>query len=172
MPSRSPGRRAYPQAWLPMPLSMRLLMLAECLLGRFPRCSVAAALLSPSSPHTAPTLSAPMQLPPPLTASRCSDFLQHQQNSHRALVLLGSILVALLPITLAWGYGEMWEGGEPLPDPWRYRTFLPLIWLTAGGAVCGNTWIEDHLFWRPGLRGKESSSSTSGGRSSGSPAYR
>src|SRR6202034_3680195 len=67
--------------------------------------------------------------------------------SHRCLILFGSLLVALLPIVLAWGYGEMWEGGEPLPNPRVYRALLPLSWLIAGIAVCGNTWVEAHLFW-------------------------
>ena len=40
-------------------------------------------------------------------------YLRRQRIAHRALVLFGSLLVALLPITLAWGYGEMWEGSEP-----------------------------------------------------------
>ncbi len=138
-----------PQAWLPMPLSMRLLMLAGVFWAAFHTLCCCRASITVKPAHRAHFVR-----PNSLEAqtARDADFLEHQQNSHRALVLLGSILVALLPITLAWGYGEMWEGGEPLPDPWRYRLFLPLIWLTAGGAVCANAWIEDHLFWRPGLR--------------------
>ncbi len=138
-----------PQAWLPMPLSMRLLMLAGVLWAAFHALCCCRASITVKPAHRAHFVP-----PNSLESQTASDaaFLQHQQNSHRALVLLGSILVALLPITLAWGYGEMWEGGEPLPNPWRYRLFLPLIWLTAGVAVCANTWIEDHLFWRLGLR--------------------
>jgi hypothetical protein len=67
------------------------------------------------------------------------------QNSHCALVLLGSILVMLAPTVLAWGYGAMWEGGEPLQHPWPYRVFLPLIWLIACVGVCGNAWVEEYL---------------------------
>jgi hypothetical protein len=44
----------------------------------------------------------------------------------------------------------MWEGGEPLPNPWAYRVFLPILWLAACGAVCANTWIEDYLFQKGG----------------------
>ena len=42
----------------------------------------------------------------------------------------------------------MWQGGEPLPDPWPYRAFLPLIWFIVGFAVCANAWVEDNLFKR------------------------
>jgi hypothetical protein len=145
------GRQAagrVPQAWLPMPLSMRLLMLAGVIWAAFHALCCCRASITVKPAHRAHFVP-----PNSLQAQTACDeaFLRHQQNSHRALVLFGSILVALLPITLAWGYGEMWEGGEPLPNPWRYRLFLPLIWLTAGGAVCANTWIEDHLFFRPRL---------------------
>ncbi len=140
-----------PQAWLPMPLSMRLLMLAGAYWAAFHLLCCCRASITAKPAHRAHFVRPNSNSPHPLT--ECDDdALRHQQNSHRALVLLGSILVALLPITLAWGYGEMWEGGEPLPDPWRYRTFLPLIWLTAAGAVAGNAWIEDHLFWRPDVQ--------------------
>jgi hypothetical protein len=42
----------------------------------------------------------------------------------------------------------MWEGGEPLPNPWLYRAFLPVVWLIAGIAVCANAWVEQNLFER------------------------
>ncbi len=71
--------------------------------------------------------------------------LRRHKYAHRALILLASILIALVPITLAWGYGEMWENGEPLLHPWPYRAYLPFIWFIACIAVCGNSWVENHL---------------------------
>jgi hypothetical protein len=138
-----------PQAWPDMPLSMKFLMLAGVLWAGFHAVCCCRASITAKPAHRAHFVRPNCSSIQPLT--RCDTaFLRHQQNSHRALVLLGSLLVALLPITLAWGYGEMWEGGEPLPNPWPYRVFLPIMWLAACGALCANTWIEDYLFQRGG----------------------
>ncbi len=138
-----------PQAWLDMPLSMKFLMLAGVFWAGFHALCCCRASITVKPAHRAhfvrPNCSSTQKATPCDAA-----FLRHQRNSHRALVLMGSLLVALLPITLAWGYGEMWRGGEPLPKPWPYRAFLPLMWLIAGIAVCANTWIEDCLFQRSG----------------------
>ena len=137
-----------PEAWLGMPLSMKFLMLAGLFWAAFHAHCCCRGSITARPAHRAhfvrPNCS--VEKPTPCDAA----FLRHQQNSHRALVLLGSLLVALLPITLAWGYGEMWEGGEPLPNAWPYRVFLPLMWLTACSALCANTWIEDYLFQKGG----------------------
>jgi hypothetical protein len=138
-----------PEAWLGMPLSMKFLMLAGLFWAAFHAHCCCRASITAKPAHRAhfvrPNCNS---VEKPTTCDGA--FLRHQQNSHRALVLLGSLLVALLPITLAWGYGEMWEGGEPLPNPWAYRLFLPIMWLAACGAVCANTWIEDYLFQKGG----------------------
>jgi hypothetical protein len=134
-----------PQAWLPMPPSMKLLMLAGLFWAVFHALCCCRASITVKPAHRAHFVrphcsSVPGQY-------RCdAAFIKGQQRLHRWLILFGSILVALLPIVLAWGYGEMWEGGEPLPNPWLYRALLPLSWLIAAIAVCGNTWVEDHLF--------------------------
>ena len=134
-----------PQAWLPMPPSMKLLMLAGLFWAVFHAlcCCRASITVKPAyRAHFArPNCSSvPGQSP-------CDAvFIKRQQDSRQWLILFGTLLVALLPIVLAWGYGEMWEGGEPLPNPWLYRALLPLSWLIAGIAVCGNTWVEDYLF--------------------------
>jgi hypothetical protein len=136
-----------PQAWLAMPPSMKLLMLAGLFWAFFHALCCGRASITVKPAHRA------YFVRPNCTSnakpSKCdAAYLKRQQNSHRSLILFGSILVALLPITLAWGYGEMWEGGEPLPDPWLYRAFLPLVWLIAGIAVCANAWVEQDLFER------------------------
>jgi hypothetical protein len=143
---------SMPQAWLGMPPSMKLLMLAGLFWAVFHAlcCCRASITVKPAHrahfvrPHCTPI---PNQATP--EQPKChKTYLERQQNSHRALILFGSILVALLPIALAWGYGEMWQGGEPLPNPWIYRAFLPLIWFIVGFAVCANAWVEDNLFKR------------------------
>jgi hypothetical protein len=140
---------SMPHAWLPMPLSMKLLMLAGVFWAAFHALCCCRASNTVNPAHRAyfvrPNCSSPESL-----TNRDAASLRRHQNTHQALILFGSILVALLPIILAWGYGEMWQGGEPLPDPWIYRAFLPLMWLIAAIAVCGNTWIEDYLFSRRG----------------------
>jgi hypothetical protein len=136
-----------PQAWLGMPPSMRLLMLAGLFWAVFHALCCCRASITVKPAHRAHFVRpdcASMQDQPKCDKAH----LERQQNSHRALILFGGILVALLPITLAWGYGEMWQGGEPLPDPWPYRAFLPLIWFIVAVAVCANAWVEDNLFKR------------------------
>ena len=144
-----------PQAWPSMPPSMKLLMVAALFWAVFHALCCCRASITVKPAHRAHFVR------PNCTftsgQSKCdTTYLKWEQNSHRSLILFGSVLVAFLPITLAWGYGEMWEGGEPLPDPWPYRAFVPLIWLIAGIAVCANAWVEHYLFERndplPSLR--------------------
>jgi hypothetical protein len=138
------------QAWLPMPPSMKLLMFAGLFWAIFHAvcCSRASITVKPAHrAHFVRPNCAEATKPCAKSEVPCDGpYLRRQQNAHRALVLLGSILVALLPITLAWGCGEMWEGGEPLPNHWVYRAFLALTWSIAGIAVCANTWVENYLF--------------------------
>jgi hypothetical protein len=134
-----------PQAWPPMPPSMKLLLLAGLLWALFHAHCCCRASITVKPAHRAHFVK------PNCTSTErqatCDIYnLIRQQNSHRALILFGSILIALLAITLAWGYGEMSEGGEPLPNPWWYRAFLPFIWTVAGLAVCGNAWMEYFRF--------------------------
>jgi hypothetical protein len=145
--SQQQSAASMPHEWLDMPLSMKLLMLVGVFWAAFHANCCCRASITAKPAHRAHFVKPNCSSPDPKKDCDAA-FLRQQQNSHRALVLFGSILVALLPIALAWGYGEMWEGGEPLPNPWIYRAFLPLIWLIAGVAVCGNTWIEDYLFTR------------------------
>jgi hypothetical protein len=136
---------AAPQAWLPMPPSMKLLLFAGLFWAIFHALCCCRASLTVKPAHRAHFVR-PNCCP---SETECDvAYLRRQRIEHRALVLFGSLLVALLPITLAWGYGEMWEGGEPLPNPWPYRVFLSLTWLIAGIGVCANTWVEDYLFER------------------------
>lgn len=71
--------------------------------------------------------------------------LQIRQRNYDALMLLGTVLIVLVPILLAWGYGAMWVGGEPLSHPWAYRAFLPLVWMIAGFGLCANIWLGQFL---------------------------
>ncbi len=114
------------QRWPEMPLSMNL-----CLLGGLFWAVFHAICCSRPSITVKP--------------SHRAHFIRTSQRSHLALILCGSVLVALLPITLAWAYGEMSETGEPLPHPWPYRAVLPLIWAIAGFALCANVWIETYF---------------------------
>ena len=138
------------QAWLPMPPSMKFLMFAGLFWAIFHAvcCSRASITVKPAHrAHFVRPNCAKATDPCAKSEVPCDGpYIQRQQNAHRALVLFGSILVALLPIMLAWGCGEMWEGGEPLPNPWAYRAFLALTWSIAGIAVCANTWVEAYLF--------------------------
>jgi hypothetical protein len=140
------------QAWLPMPASMKFLMFAGLFWATFHAVCCSRASITVKPAHRAHFVRPDCaEATDPRTESEvpCDcPFIRRQQGAHRALVLFGSILVALLPITLAWGYGEMWEGGEPLPNPWAYRALLALTWSIAGAAVCANTWVEDYLFWQ------------------------
>jgi hypothetical protein len=142
-PSGSAG--GVPQAWLPMPPSMKLLLFAGLFWAIFHALCCCRASLTVKPAHRAHFVR-PNCCPSEMDCDAA--YLRRQQHAHRALVLFGSILVALLPITLAWGYGEMWKGGEPLPNPWPYRVFLSLTWLIAGIGVCANTWVEEYLFER------------------------
>ena len=139
---------AAPQAWLPMPPSMQLLLFAGLFWAIFHALCCCRASLTVKPAHRAHFVR-----PNCCSSEPACDvaYLRRQQHAHRALVLFGTILVALLPITLAWGYGEMWKGGEPLPNPWPYRAFLSLTWLIACIAVCANTWVEEYLFQRNDL---------------------
>ena len=134
-----------PEAWLPMPPSMKLLLLAGLLWALFHAHCCCRASITVKPAHRAHFVK-PNCTSQARQAVCDVDHLRRQQRSHQALILFGSMLIALLAITLAWGYGEMSEGGEPLPNPWWYRAFLPLIWATAAIAVCGNAWMEYFRF--------------------------
>jgi hypothetical protein len=138
---------APPDAWLAMPPGMKLLMLLGLFWAVFHALCCARASITVKPAYRAhfvrPNCTFTSE------PSKCDAvYLKRQQNSHRSLIFFGSILVALLPIILAWGYGEMWEGGEPLPNPWLYRAFLPLIWLVGAFAVCANAGVEQYVFER------------------------
>jgi hypothetical protein len=132
------------QALLEMPLSMKLLMLGIFLWACFHLvcCCGASVTVKPAyrAHFVRPSCSSiPDQ-------SECDAVaLSHHRYEHRVLILFASILVALVPIILAWGYGEMWEGGEPLLHPLPYRLYLPFVWLIACSAVCGNSLLENYL---------------------------
>jgi hypothetical protein len=132
------------QGWLDMPLSMKFLMLGVFLWASFHLvcCCRASITVKPAyrAHFVRPGCSSIAE------QSKCEvAALRRHRYAHRTLILLASILVALVPITLAWGYGEMWENGEPLLHPWLYRVYLPFIWGMACIAVCGNSWVENHL---------------------------
>jgi hypothetical protein len=132
------------RGWLDMPVSMKFLMLGVFLWASFHLACCCRASITVKPAYRAhfvrPSCSSIAE------QSKCEVLaLRHHKYAHRALILLASILVALVPITLAWGYGEMWENGEPLLHPWPYRVYLPLIWGIACVAVCGNSWVENHL---------------------------
>jgi hypothetical protein len=132
------------QGWLDMPLSMKFLMLGVFLWAGFHVLCCCRASLTVKPAYRAHFVRPSCCSIPGL--SKCeAGALRRHKYAHRALILLASILIALVPITLAWGYGEMWENGEPLLHPWPYRAYLPFIWLIACIAVCGNSWIENHL---------------------------
>jgi hypothetical protein len=133
--------------WLPMPPSMKLFMFAALFWAIFHALCCCRASITVKPAHRAHFVR-PHCTPIPAQRTCDAAYIRRQQKAHRALLVFGSVLVALLPITLAWGYGEMWEGGEPLPHPWPYRALLSLTWLMAGLAVCANTWVEDSLFAR------------------------
>jgi hypothetical protein len=141
---------AAAQAWLPMPQSMKLLMFAGLFWAIFHAVCCSRASITVKPAHRAhfvrPNCAAATDPCAKSDVPCDAPYIQRQQNAHRALLLFGSILVALLPIMLAWGCGEMWEGGGPLPNPWAYRAFLALTWSVAGIAVCANTWVENYLF--------------------------
>jgi hypothetical protein len=139
----SGGSIGSTQPWLPMPPSMQLLIFATLLWAIFHAICCSGASITVRPAHRAHFVR-PNHCP---SANACdANYLHRQQNTHRALIMFGSILVALLPITLAWGYGEMWPGGEPLPNPRLYRFLLSIIWFIAALAVCMNAWVEEYLF--------------------------
>jgi hypothetical protein len=115
-----------PYRWLDMPLSMKLTLVAVLFWAIFHLFCCARPSVTVKPGHRA-------------------HFVRIPGLTHPSLLLFGSVLIALIPIVLGWGYGEMSMSGEPLPDPWPYRLFLPLIWMLAGSALCANVWIEHYL---------------------------
>ncbi len=137
-------RRHPPRILLEMPLSMKLLMLGGLVWATFHALCCCRGSITVKPAHRAHFVR------PGCSTQRKTDeaYLLQLQQSHRALVLFGSILVAMFPIALAWGYGEMWKDGEPVTNPWVYRAFLPLIWFITCLGVCTNTWVEEFLAQR------------------------
>jgi hypothetical protein len=132
------------QGWLDMPLSMKFLMLGVFLWASFHVLCCCRASITVKPAYRAHFVRPGCSSIP--GQSKCEAVaLRRHKYAHRALIFIASILIALVPITLAWGYGEMWENGEPLLHPWLYRAYLPFIWLIAFIAVCGNSWVENHL---------------------------
>lgn len=134
------------KAWLSMPLSMKLLMLAVLFWAVFHALCCSRASITVKPAHRAYFVRPSYNQVRPLTESDA--YLQRHQNRYRILLFSGSILVALLPIALAWGYGEMWSGGEPLPHDLPYRVFLVFTWSLACVAICANSCVEEYLFAR------------------------
>jgi len=102
--------------WPPMPISMKICLLTVFLLAAFHLHCCWRPSVTVKPVHRA-------------------HFVRIPRDSHSALVLFGSVVVALIPILLAWGYGAMSLSGEPVPHAWWYRALLPLSWLLAGSAV-------------------------------------
>lgn len=109
--------------WPPMPLSMKLCLLAMLIWACFHIHCCMRPSLTVKPGHRA-------------------HFVRLQGWSHLVLMLLGSVIVGLLPILFAWGYGAMSPFGEPLAHAWWYRTFLPVTWLMAGLALALNVQVE------------------------------
>ncbi len=114
------------KVWLGMPLSMKLCLLALLVVAIFHAicCSLPSVTVRPG--HRA-------------------HFVRLNSTAHPALILFGSFVLAVIPMTLAWGLGEMSSPGAPLPNPLPYRLLLPSIWLIAGFAVTANVWVEHRL---------------------------
>ncbi len=116
--------------WPPMPLSMKICLLVLMLLAAFHLhcCTQPSVTVKPV--HRA--------------------HFVWISDSHSALIVFGSSIVAFIPILLAWGYGAMSAKGEPVPFAWWYRVTLPLSWLLAGSAVWFN--VRDRLIHAPKKR--------------------
>jgi hypothetical protein len=130
-PAETPAYRFWP----PMPSSMKICLLTLLVWALFHLhcCALPSLTVKPS--HRA-------------------HFVRIEASSHLCLVLFGSVVVALVPVLLAWGYGAMSPDGEPVPHAWWYRAFLPVSWLMAGLAVSANSWIEERLAPRANFCGK------------------
>jgi hypothetical protein len=112
--------------WPPMPLTMKFCLVAILVWAGFHFMCCLRPSLTVKPGHRA-------------------HFARVPGLSHPVLVLFGSFMIAVVPILLAWGYGSMSEGGEPLPHPWLYRIYLPVVWLLAGLAVLANDVVETYL---------------------------
>jgi len=117
--------------WPPMPVSMKVCLLTILLLALFHFHCCFRPSITVKPVHRA-------------------HFVRIRGNSHVALINFGSIVVASVPILLAWGYGAMSMSGEPIPHAWFYRVFGPLIWVVAGAAICANSWVESRYYLRKG----------------------
>lgn len=120
--------------WPPMPSSMKICLFALFLLAGFHlHCSAMPSLMVKPGHRTY--------------------FVRTGDLSHTALMVLGSVFLAMTPVVLGWGYGVMSANGEPLPHNWAwwYRVFPALIWLLAGAAVGVNAWVELKLHPEPAI---------------------
>ncbi len=118
--------------WPPMPASIKICLFALFLLACFHLHCSARPSLTERPGHRA-------------------YFVRTGEPSHVALMVLGSVFVAMIPVVLAWGYGAMSASGEPLPRNWAwwYRIFPPLIWLMAGAALGINVGVQTKRDPRP-----------------------
>jgi hypothetical protein len=114
--------------WPPMPISMKICLLGVFLLAVFHLHCCWKPSITVKPVHRA-------------------SFVRIPGPSHPTLILFGSAVVAAIPILLAWGYGAMSLGGEPVPHAWWYRLLLPISWLSAYLAVSLN--IQDALSRNP-----------------------
>jgi hypothetical protein len=112
--------------WPPVPLSMKICLAVIVILAIFHLqcCAFPSLTVKPSYR---------------------AHFVRIPGASHPALIVLGSVAVTGIPVLLAWGYGGMSQSGEPLPHPWLYWFFLPLIWAIAGAGVWWNSRVERRL---------------------------
>ena len=112
--------------WPPMPVSMKICLVVILALAIFHLQCCARPSLT-------------------LKPSYRAHFARIPGWSHPLLILAGSVAISAIPILLAWGYGAMSQNDEPVPHPFVYWLFLPLIWVLAGAAVGVNRLVEGRL---------------------------
>jgi hypothetical protein len=109
--------------WPPMPLNMKVFLLLMLLWAIFHLqcCALPSLMVKPA--HRA-------------------YFVRVPAGHHLALIVLGSVFLALVPVFIEWGYGAMSANGEPVRDADAYRLLLSVVWLMGGAAIALNAWIE------------------------------
>jgi hypothetical protein len=73
-------------------------------------------------------------------------------KSHLALILGGCVLMVIVAMVLAWGYGWMSDDPAPIQHARLYALFPVAVWTIGAFALAANAWVEYQLNF-PGRTG-------------------
>jgi hypothetical protein len=77
--------------------------------------------------------------------ARSGDHSHSATRSHIAILVASSVLVVVIAILVAWGYGWMDGFNAPIRSPRIYFTFPFVVWGIVAFGLVFNAWLEVHL---------------------------